>query len=50
MKHETLNLAQKPEIRSGNISAYITHLKVMPSQCYIIKELDPHLVNDKYCV
>lgn len=40
MKHESLYLAQKSGIGSGNISTYISHLKVMPSQCCIIKELE----------
>lgn len=50
MKHESLYLAQKPGIGSGNISTYISHLKEMPSQSCIIKELDPQLVSDKVCV
>lgn len=51
MKHETYYIwHKKPGIGSGNISTYISNLKVMPSQCWIIKELDPKLVIDKCCV
>lgn len=41
---------KKPGCGSRNISTYISNWKVMMSWCWIIKQPDPHLVNDKFGV